>query len=67
MAEKIQKPVGGQFWHFRKTSIEERSVYFVLGMGQAHYFYKKGKRVIWLAVDPTGAKETARDFIVNIP
>ena len=67
MAQRIQTREGKEFRHFRMISIEGIPVYFVLGMGQAHYFYQSGNKVIWLAVDPQLAKETIRDLIEKIP
>jgi hypothetical protein len=32
-------------------------------MGQAHYFFQKGSKVIWLAVDPTLAEEAIGDTV----
>ena len=69
-AEAVEKMAGSMtqgkqqsFWHFRQTVIEERTVYFAVGMGQVHYFFQKGAKVIWLAVDPPLAKETIRDAV----
>ncbi len=67
MAQRIQTREGKEFRHFRMISIEGIPVYFVVGMGQAHYFYQTGNKVIWLAVDPQLAKETIRDLIGKIP
>jgi hypothetical protein len=69
-AEAIEKMAHGmkqgkqqQLWHFRKMILEQRPVYFAVGMGQAHYFFQKGAKVIWLAVDPTLAKGAIRDAV----
>ena len=69
-AEAIEKMAHGmkqgkqqQFWHFRKMILGQRPVYFAVGMGQAHYFFQKGAKVIWLAVDPTLAKGAIRDAV----
>ena len=67
MARRVQAKEGGEFWHFRVISIEGTRVYFVLGMGQAHHFFQKGKKVIWLAVEPSEARQTIRDLIGKIP
>jgi hypothetical protein len=67
--EAIEKMAHGmqqgkqQFWHFRKIVIEQRPVYLAIGMGQAHYFFQNGAKVIWLAVDPSLAKEAIRDAV----
>ena len=67
MARRIQTREGKEFRHFRMIPIEGIPVYFAIGMGQAHYFYQSGNKVIWLAVDPQLAKETIRDLIEKIP
>lgn len=67
MAQRMQASKGGNFWHFREISIQGVAVYFVVGMGQAHYFFQKGRKVIWLAVDPSLAREAIRDAIGKIP
>ncbi|UCG14280.1 MAG: hypothetical protein JSU72_07415 [Deltaproteobacteria bacterium] len=67
MAEKIQAMEGRAFWHFQEISINSVPVYFVVGQGQAHYFFRKGKRVIWLAVDPPEARKSIRDLLGQIP
>ena len=63
MAHGIKQGKQQQFWHFRKMIIEQRPVYLAVGMGQAHYFFQKGAKVIWLAVDPTLAEEAIRDTV----
>jgi hypothetical protein len=63
MAYGMKQGKQQQFWHFRKMMIEQRSVYLAVGMGQAHYFFQKGAEVIWLAVDPSLAKEAIRDAV----
>lgn len=55
-----------QFWHFRKMIIEQRPVYLAVGMGQAHYFFQNGAKVIWLSVDPSLAKDAIRDSVRKI-
>ena len=46
--------------------IEQRPVYLAVGMGQAHYFFQNGDKVIWLSVDPSLAKEAIRDSVKKI-
>ncbi len=67
MAQRMQTREEGNFWHFREISIQGMTVYFVVGMGQANYFFQKGSKVIWLAVDPPLAREVIRDVIGRIP
>ena len=54
------------FYHFRKVMIEQRPVYLAVGMGKVHYFFQKGAKVVWLAVDPPLAKEAIRDTLGQI-
>lgn len=67
--EAIEKMAHGikqgkqQFWHFREMMVEQRPVYLAVGMGQAHYFFQNGAKVIWLSVDPSLAKEAIRDAV----
>ena len=63
MAHGMKQGKQQQFWHFRKTMIDQRPVYLAVGMDQAHYFFQKGAKVIWLAVDPSLAKEAIRDAV----
>jgi hypothetical protein len=63
MAHGMKRGKQQQFWHFRKIMLKQRPVYFAVGMGQAHYFFQKGAKVIWLAVDPTLAKGAIRDAV----
>jgi hypothetical protein len=69
-AKMVQGMKGGKqknFWHFQEIPIEGVPVYFVVGMGQAHYFFQKGVKVIWLAVDPPLAKQAIRDLLGEMP
>jgi len=47
------------FGHFRRMSERGLTVYSVLGLGQVHYFYRQGRFLIWLAVDPAVAQEVS--------
>jgi hypothetical protein len=67
MANGLNTGKGHVFKHFQTLSIREMSVYFVTGMGQAHYFFEKGKKVYWLAVDPSEARPVIRDLLEKIP
>jgi hypothetical protein len=66
MAQGVKAREGKEFWHYREISIEGKNVYFVVGMGQAHYFFQKKNMAFWLAVDPSKAKETVRDLMEKI-
>lgn len=67
MAEGMKRSKQKNFWHFQQIQIQGVPVFFVVGMGQAHYFFRKGLRVIWLAVDPPLAKGAIRDLVGKIP
>ncbi|MBI2954550.1 MAG: hypothetical protein HYY30_09570 [Chloroflexi bacterium] len=47
------------FTGLRSAQVDGQKVYFVTGLGQNHYFYQKGNKVIWLAL-PTNKPE---DFL----
>ncbi|MDH3557565.1 MAG: hypothetical protein OES18_17115 [Deltaproteobacteria bacterium] len=66
MAHGMKQGKQQQFWHFRKILIEQRPVHLAVGMGQAHYFFQNGAKVIWLAVDPSLAKGAIRDAVRKI-
>ena len=63
MARSMTQGKQQNFWHFRQIVIEERTVYFAVGMGQVHYFFPKGSNVVWLAVDPKLARGAVRDAV----
>jgi hypothetical protein len=67
MTRGVKGSKEGAFWHFREISIDGIPVYFVVGMGQAHYFFQKGAKAVWLEVDPSIAQVAIRDLIKKIP
>jgi hypothetical protein len=66
MAQSMKKKEQKVFWHFMEMPMDGVMVYFVMGMGQAHYFFQKGAKAIWLAVDPSQGKPAIRDVIGKI-
>lgn len=66
MAQGMKRAEKKNFWHFQGMMIQGVPVYFVVGMGQAHYFFQKEVKVFWLAVDPPQAKEAIRDLLGKI-
>lgn len=40
-----------------------RTVYVLEGMGQVHYYFQSGDRVIWLAVDPAIADKALKQIL----
>lgn len=67
MAQGIKKKGGKVFRHFQLISVGGERVYFAVGMGQAHYFFQKGVKAIWLAVDQSEGKETVNNYIRKFP
>lgn len=66
MADGIKMGNGEVFRHFKELSIKGVAVYFVTGMGRAHYFFKIGTRMFWLAVEPSEARQAIRDLLEKI-
>lgn len=67
MAGKLKDSKGGVFQHFQKLFVEGIPVYMVTGMGQAHYFFQKGKQGLWIAVDPSEPRQVIRDLVTELP
>jgi hypothetical protein len=63
MARGMRQGKQQSFYHFRQIVVEKRKVYFAIGMGKVHYFFPKGYKVIWLAVDPQLATGAIRDAV----
>jgi hypothetical protein len=55
MAMRIADGAEG-FGHYRRFSVGANEVHFVLGQGQAHYFFMKRFDVSWLAAPPDIAR-----------
>lgn len=47
--------------------VENIPVYVLSGMGQMHYYFQRGQRVVWLAVPPQLAEQGLIDLIRNLP
>ncbi len=67
MAQGIKKKGGKVFRHFQLISVGGERVYFAVGMGQAHYFFQKGVKAIWLAIDQSEGRETVNNYIRKFP
>jgi len=52
MTESIQQGNNKTFGHFQQLNVKDITVYSVLGMGQIHYYYRRGKRTVWIALNP---------------
>lgn len=61
MTERIQQG-NTPFYHLKASDREGTTVYSALGQGQIHYFFRKGIKVIWLAVDAPVAQQTLDDL-----
>jgi len=53
---------GHVFDHIRKISVKDHEVWMALGMGQAHYFFARDNRLIWLAVDVPIAEDAVNSL-----
>lgn len=51
MAEGIRKG-GTPFYHLKESRRDGINLYSAIGLGQIHYFYRTGPKVVWLAADP---------------
>jgi len=51
------------FGHFRIIDVRERRVAICYGMGQAHFFFSRGRALYWLAVDNELAHETMQALV----
>lgn len=64
MSEKIRLSKGGPFSHFRTMKKGKLDVNMVLGLGQAHYFYARKNKLIWLGIDIPIAQQTLDQLLV---
>lgn len=53
----------GLFSHLKATDREGVTVYSALGMGQIHYFYRRGRTIVWVAADPGVARQALADSV----
>ena len=53
----------GQFTYLRALEQDGLAFYSALGPGQVHYFYRSGAMIVWLAADPTVAREALADTV----
>lgn len=51
------------FTHFTPRVIGEQGVIMLLGLGQVHFFYAKGKEVYWLQTAEKKAEEAIKELI----
>jgi hypothetical protein len=51
------------FTHFTPRIIGEQAVVMVIGVGQIHYFFTKGREVYWLQIDQPKAELAISDLI----
>ncbi|MFQ6673486.1 MAG: hypothetical protein ACE5GH_01720, partial [Fidelibacterota bacterium] len=50
MSESIGEGSSG-FGHHTKFAVKNRDIHLVLGQGQVHYFFPRGKYLYWLAIN----------------
>jgi len=55
MSLRIGKGSSG-FGHHRQIEVTGREIHLVLGQGQVHYFFAKGRSLYWLGIDPRLAR-----------
>lgn len=55
------------FFHLKSSERNGTTVYSALGEGQIHYFYRRGADVIWLAADPSVAREAVQYLLQRDP
>lgn len=63
MTESIQQGNNKTFGHLQQIEVKSITVYSVLGMGQIHYYYWRGNRTVWIAVDPNIAQQVLHEII----
>lgn len=62
MAEIMAKESHG-FSHLMRRTKNDIVFYMALGQGQAHYFFARGRELVWLAVDIDVAEQALRDVL----
>ena len=55
------------FSHLKSSERNGTTVYSALGEGQIHYFYRRGADVVWIAADPSVAREVVDAFLQRAP
>ena len=66
MVKGIERGAGnveGRFTHLKVREQEGLTLYSALGLGQIHYFYRSGATIVWLAADPTVARQALADAV----
>lgn len=63
MVAKISKG-NKYFGGFKEKKLGESSIYSVTGMGQEHYFFRTGEKIIWIAGDFTAIENALSDYLV---
>lgn len=63
MTESIQQGNNKTFGHFQRLNVKGITVYSVLGMGQIHYYYWRGNRTVWIAIDTDIAQQALNEII----
>lgn len=55
------------FTHLKSSERNGTTVFSALGEGQIHYFYRRGTDVIWIAADPSVAREVVETLLQRAP
>lgn len=66
MREKIAQG-NSPFTPIEQFTQGKRTIYFLEGMGQKHYYFQSKNLVIWLAVDPAFADEALEQILEAYP
>lgn len=53
----------GRFFQLKVREEGGLTLYSAVGLGQVHYFYRSGARIVWLATDPEVAHRTLADVV----
>ncbi len=61
MAREMEE-TAQEFSHFMHRTVNEHTVYMALAHGQAHYFFARGKELVWLAVDISVAEDALEEI-----
>jgi hypothetical protein len=57
---------GSPFTPAGKRPVSGRTVYVLSGMGQAHFYWQVGDKVVWLAIDTVAADSGLRELVEAI-
>ena len=70
MVQAMQRSIGegrSPFLPTGEQALAGRTVHALEGMGQSHFYFQSGRRVIWLAVDPPLAGRALEETLTFYP